>query len=157
MPKDLTAKQEGFAQSIAYQGMNQSDAYRANYDCSNMADTTVWDNAYTLTNHTEVAPRIEELRQAIDSRIEDDVLMTRSEAFKEMGANRDGAMAVNQWGPAVSASKSRMDIAGIATEQVTIDTALGAVLKLAEGMNDAYLRGLAAGRGPVIEGKSHGL
>ena len=60
----LTSKQETFAQAVA-DGLNQSDAYRLAYSTGNMKSTTLWDNAYTLANHTQVALRILELKQAV--------------------------------------------------------------------------------------------
>ena len=60
----LTAKQEGFAQSIA-DGMSQADAYRANYSADKMADKTVWVKASELMADGKVAGRVVELRQAL--------------------------------------------------------------------------------------------
>ena len=60
----LTAKQEGFAQSIA-DGMSQADAYRANYSADKMADKTVWVKASELMADGKVAGRVAELRAAL--------------------------------------------------------------------------------------------
>ena len=59
----LTPKQEKFAQSIALEEMNQSDAYRSAYSCAKMSDKTVWENASRLMADSKVTARIAELRQ----------------------------------------------------------------------------------------------
>lgn len=58
----LTAKQEKFAQAIALEGMNQSDAYRSAYSCARMTDKTIWENASRLMADSKVTARINELR-----------------------------------------------------------------------------------------------
>ena len=60
----LTPKQESFAQAVAG-GMNQSEAYRLAYATSAMAPATVWNNAYVLAKHNDVATRIQEIRDAV--------------------------------------------------------------------------------------------
>ena len=66
----LTAKQEKFAQSIALDGMNKSDAYRAAYDTSKMTDKTVNEKASVLASQDKVTARILELqRETITPRV----------------------------------------------------------------------------------------
>lgn len=66
----LTAKQEKFAQSIALEGMNKSDAYRAAYDTSKMTDKTVNEKASVLASQDKVTARILELqRETITPRV----------------------------------------------------------------------------------------
>ena len=61
---NLTDKQEMFAQCVALKGMSFTDAYREAYNVGkNTKDKTVWDNAWILKEKTEVAQRIEDLRQ----------------------------------------------------------------------------------------------
>ncbi|RDC59773.1 hypothetical protein HME9302_00968 [Alteripontixanthobacter maritimus] len=57
----LTAKQEGFAQSIA-DGLTQADAYRANYSAGRMKADSIHVNASKLMADTKVAQRVEQLR-----------------------------------------------------------------------------------------------
>lgn len=66
--KALTPKQEKFCQSIVA-GMNQSDAYRAAYNCESMGDHTINNNAYVLMQDNAIAMRIEQLRLPIAERI----------------------------------------------------------------------------------------
>ena len=68
-PSNLAAKQERVAQDIVFghagKGMNQSDAYRNNYDCSDMKPETVWNPASVLVNQDKVKARIQQLRDQI--------------------------------------------------------------------------------------------
>lgn len=65
MPKPkadtLTKKQEDFAVAVA-KGDKASDAYRAAYDCANMADKTIHEKASRLAAGDKVRARIDELR-----------------------------------------------------------------------------------------------
>lgn len=63
----LTDKQEKFAQAIALEGMNYSDAYRSAYDTENMTDGCVWTEASLLKDNQKVATRINELRNTLVS------------------------------------------------------------------------------------------
>ena len=60
----LTANQEKFVQNII-NGMNQSDAYRNAYDCSNKSDKTVWEKASVLASNDKVQARLAELRDRL--------------------------------------------------------------------------------------------
>lgn len=64
----LTPKQEKYCQGIA-SGMNSSTAYRAAYSCDNMLDATVNNNAYMLSNLSEIVARIEQLQKPIAERV----------------------------------------------------------------------------------------
>jgi phage terminase small subunit len=63
----LTDKQERFAQCIALEGMNQSEAYRECYNAENMSDESIWVNASVLAKNDKVALRIQELRGEVVS------------------------------------------------------------------------------------------
>lgn len=63
----LTDKQERFAQCIALEGMNQSDAYRESYNAENMTDESIWVQASILAKNDKVALRIQELKDQVVS------------------------------------------------------------------------------------------
>ena len=65
--KQLTSKQEAFAQAVAG-GLNQSDAYRFAYEAGDMSPATIWNNAYVLAKHNEVAARIRQIRDVVTAR-----------------------------------------------------------------------------------------
>ena len=77
----LTAKQEGFAQSIA-DGLSQADAYRTNYSAEKMADKTIWEKASHLMADGKVAARVAELRDALA----DKQLWTRTDSVDALKA-----------------------------------------------------------------------
>jgi phage terminase small subunit len=60
----LTAKQEKFAQSVALENMNYSDAYRSAYNTERMTDKTVNEKASLLKDEGKIKARIKELREA---------------------------------------------------------------------------------------------
>lgn len=59
----LTPKQERFAQAIALDGLNYTDAYKAAYNTDNMSDKTVNEKASLLKDNDKVRARINELRE----------------------------------------------------------------------------------------------
>ena len=61
----LTAKQDNFAQAVALDGMNYSEAYRTYYKTDKMSDKSVWDAASKLASHPEVSQRIDELKKEL--------------------------------------------------------------------------------------------
>ena len=62
----LTAKQEHFARLIALGGLSQHDAYLQAYNVRPGTDpATINDNGYTLAHHTDIAPRIAELKASL--------------------------------------------------------------------------------------------
>jgi hypothetical protein len=56
-PDKLTGKQTLFVQGIL-KGLSQSDAYRGAYNCTNMADNSVWREASVLFANPKVSARI---------------------------------------------------------------------------------------------------
>jgi phage terminase small subunit len=63
----LTAKQDNFAQAVALEGMNYSDAYRTYYKTEKMSEKSIWDAASKLASHPEVSQRIDELKKQLVS------------------------------------------------------------------------------------------
>lgn len=63
----LTPKQEQFAQAIALENMNLSDAYRSAYNANGMSDKTVNEKASLLAGQDKIRARIKELRETLVS------------------------------------------------------------------------------------------
>ncbi|HDR6755635.1 TPA: hypothetical protein QCV70_002479 [Bacillus cereus] len=61
--KDLTAKQEAFAFSVAIEHMGYTEAYKKHYSTKNMKERTVWVEASKLANSPNISLRIAELRE----------------------------------------------------------------------------------------------
>ena len=53
----LTGKQTLFVQGVL-KGLSQSDAYRGAYNCTNMADNSIWREASVLFANPKVSARI---------------------------------------------------------------------------------------------------
>jgi hypothetical protein len=70
-PDKLTGKQSAFVRAIL-KGLSQSDAYRAAYDCTNMADNSIWREASVLFANPKVTGRI----KALQARQEDAALLS---------------------------------------------------------------------------------
>ena len=62
MGSKLTVRQEGFVNDVV-SGMNQSDAYRRNYNTGNMKDKTIHENACRLMVDSKVKARLDELKE----------------------------------------------------------------------------------------------
>jgi phage terminase small subunit len=63
----LTPNQDKFAQAIALEDMNQSDAYRSAYNTKGMSDKTINEKASRLASQDKVRARIQELRDTLVS------------------------------------------------------------------------------------------
>lgn len=66
--QELTQKQELFCLAYIETG-NASEAYRRAYCAAKMKDKTIWEKASTLLADGKVAARVEELRQAVASKV----------------------------------------------------------------------------------------
>lgn len=109
----LTRKQEAFAQAVA-SGLNLTDSYRLAYNPSpSSLPSTVHDNAYTLSKHTGVAPRIEELRRIIQLAAEKELGWDQRILVREAKTNLDMARTGGWRG--VSAANGALEIIGRAT------------------------------------------
>ena len=147
---NLTNQQSGFAHDCLT--MNQSDAYRANYDTSGMTDKQIWEEASKLAANPKVAQRIAELRQELANKKNWDTETWLKEAEKNLNLSRE----YKQMGPAVSQLTTIGKATGVLKEQVSgTDTALAAILEIAGAMTEQALRAQALN--PVVEGKSRDL
>lgn len=123
MPKQLTAKQECFAQLVA-SGATHTDAYRQSYNVKDGASAkSVWSHAYDLTQNGLVSVRIEELRQAAEAGFIKQRAFTADTLIDEAVINLEGARNDHQWGSANGA----LDWIGKATGLVSDKVQPGAV------------------------------
>lgn len=122
-------QQEGFAQTLAYgvdgKPASQSDAYRLNYDTSNMKPESIWVNASQLASDAKVARRVEELRQAVQERVLVAAGWTQARLVMTAEEHRVGAVGDHQWSAANGALKLIAEVTGLlepqpqATVQIT--------------------------------------
>lgn len=117
MSKRLTSKQEKFAQLVA-SGSNHSDAYREVYDVSE--ETTapaIWQGAYALTTHAEVALRIEELRAITQKAAENELSWSTKDLVREARTNLDLSREHKQMGSANGALELIGRVTGLLSEK----------------------------------------
>lgn len=110
---DLTAQQMKFVEGILA-GKTASDAYRAAYDTSSMANTTVWREASVLRSDQKVAQWLSAARQAgLGSAV-----VTYEGHVRELERIREIALNSGNIGAAVQAEQIRGKAAGLHVEQV---------------------------------------
>lgn len=109
----LTGKQLGFTESVL-DGCSQADAYRDNYNCTNMSIQAIYSEASRLMDNPKVALMVAEKRKAAQMvRV-----WTREQAITEAKANLAQARAINQMGPANQALKLAAELSGLSSEVV---------------------------------------
>lgn len=134
----LTPKQEKFCQGIV-SGLNQSDAYRAAYNCENMGNATIHSNSYVLMQDNEILLRIDELRLPIAERIGmgfESYLKEMLESKKRADNDREHAPAIKALenvGKALGYYVQRTEISGSLTIEQMSDEELDR--KLAEKLS----------------------
>ena len=75
----LTTKQELFTQGLI-KGYSQREAYKMAYNCENMKDSTIDNNAYKLMQNNEILTRYQELLNEHKQK----ALYTREEAVNDL-------------------------------------------------------------------------
>lgn len=115
----LTPKQEGFCLDYIATG-NASEAYRRNYDCSKMKETTVTRNAKTMVDDSKISARIEELRKPIREK----ACLTLEEHLSTLERLRNKAEEAEQFTAAITAETNRGKASGLYTEKVEQKTTL---------------------------------
>lgn len=79
MAKELTPKQEKFAQGVA-DGMSQADAYRYAFNAANMKPETIHKRASELMSGRAVSGRVSDLKE----KLSDKALWTREQSVKAL-------------------------------------------------------------------------
>lgn len=109
---DLTAKQQGFALSVL-SGMSQADAYRANYNATNMTPGTIWSEASV----TAAIPKVRAMIAGAQEQKIESCLWTIEKALKEIEINIQGARAAQQFGPARASVRDAAELSGLWKEK----------------------------------------
>jgi phage terminase small subunit len=123
--KELTPKQEDFAQQIA-KGSTQADAYRTAYNASSMKDETIWSNASRLIDNSKVKARIKELRQpAVDK-----VNLTLESHLTDLLKLRNMAAKDEKWSAAIQAETVRGKAAGLHVDKIDMKQDLDVVVEI---------------------------
>ena len=106
---------------------NASEAYRFAYNCSKMSDNTVWNNAYQLLQNSEVATRIDYLKNHLAEAAGISALQVIREhqkiAFSDATRIRNGWMSLKEFENLTDNEKAC--IKSIETKQTKRTTPMG--------------------------------
>ena len=109
----LTSKQEHFSQLVA-SGLTLSDAFRQSYDVlPTTPGTTLWDEASTLARHPLVAPRIQELKAAVQAAALAEIAWDKAQLIRQADRHRELALSGGWRG--VGSANGALEIIGRAT------------------------------------------
>jgi phage terminase small subunit len=108
----ITSKQEAFVEGLV-QGKSASDAYRAAYDCSCMAEPTIWSEASRLRANPKVSAWLRHF-QRIGM---DEARVTIGEHLAELARGREVAYALGQASAGIQAEHNRGKAAGLYEDQ----------------------------------------
>jgi phage terminase small subunit len=123
--KELTPKQEAFAQAVA-SGMSQSDAYRTAYKVrEGTKPETVNQQASRLMSGRNIAARVAEFRKPIAEAAQ----ITLASHLKRLQDLSEAAEQGSQYSAAISAEVARGKAAGLYVEKSEISGANGGPLE----------------------------
>ena len=129
--KELTTKQESFAQAIV-KGSNQADAYRLGYSVGKMKDETIWSNASRLIIDRRVQARIKKLRQPSVNKVS----LTLDKHLNDLLILREKATNDEKWSSAIQAETVRGKAAGLHIEKIDMKQDLDIVIELVKFGDD---------------------
>jgi hypothetical protein len=116
----LTHKQMAFVHALL-EGKSASDAYRGAYDCSDMADRSIWCEASKLRSNPKVAQWLRHYQRiGMDA-----AQMTIESHLAELARARELAIAHGQIAAGVQAENYRGKAAGLYEDQLRLTVALG--------------------------------
>lgn len=141
-------QQEGFAQDIVA-GLNQTDAYRKNYNTDNASPETVYVNASHLANDTKVSPRIQHLRDQQQATVAQKRAWDLDRYVAATELNLEKSIEFKQMGPANTALSMIGEATGVIVKQTTPQTQVNAVIILAQNATMEELRQAAGLLGPA--------
>jgi phage terminase small subunit len=129
--KELTAKQESFAQAIV-KGSNQADAYKLAYNAEKMKDETIWSNASRLVIDRRIQARIKKLRQPSVNKVS----LTLDKHLDDLLVLREKAANDEKWSSAIQAETVRGKAAGLHIEKIDMKQDLDIVIELVKFGDD---------------------
>lgn len=127
----LTPKQEAFVKGLL-EGKSATDAYRAAYDCSCMAEPTVWAEASRLRAHHKISAWLRHY-QRIGM---DEARVTLKDHLAELARGRELAIAFGQASAAVQAEHYRGKAVGLYEDRLSLSASVSdeELLKTIEGL-----------------------
>jgi len=134
----LTTKQELFSKLVALDGLNPSEAYRQAYDTNPINQSSIHEQSSKLMSNNKVTTRIQELKEAVTSKL----VWDKARIVSELGFNAEASREANQF----SASNRSLELIGKAIGNVfEPDTvAVTGTVSVIHGLSDAVLDQLAS-------------
>ena len=115
----LTPKQMAFVHALL-EGESASDAYRAAYDCSKMAERTIWSEASRLRANPKVSAWLRHF-QRIGM---DEARLTLEAHLAELARGREIALALGQAAAAVQAEHYRGKAVGLYEDRLSVTASI---------------------------------
>ena len=130
----LTAKQEGFVLDV-FKGEYLAQAYRNNYDTSNMTDKSVWELASREMAKVKVASRLAELQMESANK----AFVTVQSITDELEDARAMAIKENQAAAMTGASMGKAKLHGLLPDKHEITGANGGPIETATTIDTSKL------------------
>jgi len=129
----LTVKQELFSKLVALDGLNPSEAYRQAYDTNPINQSSIHEQSSKLMSNNKVTTRIQELKEAVTSKL----VWDKARIVSELGINAEASREANQF----SASNRSLELIGKAIGNVfEPETQLiSGTVSVIHGLSDAVL------------------
>jgi hypothetical protein len=134
----LTTKQELFSKLVALDGLSASEAYRQAYDTNPKLQSSIHEQSSKLMSNSKVSTRIQELKEAVTSKL----VWDKARIVEQLGFNVEASRNVNQF----AASNRSLELLGKAVGNVfEPDTvAVSVTGSVLHSLSDAVLDQLAA-------------
>ena len=134
----LTVKQELFSKLVALDGLNPSEAYRQAYDTNPINQSSIHEQSSKLMSNNKVTTRIQELKEAVTSKL----VWDKARIINELSVNVDLGRETKQ----LAASNQALNLIGKAVGSVfEPDTvAVTGTVSVIHGLSDAVLDQLAS-------------
>lgn len=147
----LTAKQSAFVKHLL-EGKTASDAYRLAYDCSNMADGSIWREASLLRKHPDVAQWLDTAKRQ--------ALVERSYGLQEHLADLQEAVKLckdnKNYGAMVKATELLGRASGVYVERIQTEASEADIAKILLEMGQPG-RELAKDLGVILPDESNNI
>ena len=142
----LTVKQERFSKLVALDGLSASEAYRQIYNTNPINQSSIHEQASKLLSNPKVSTRVQELSEAVTSKL----VWNKAMVIEQLAINVEASRNVNQF----AASNRSLELLGKAIGNVfepEIQQVNGTV-SVIHSLSDSVLEKLEALSMPDTEG-----
>ena len=134
----MSNKREAFCRYIAIDGLTASDSYRKAFNSNPINQSSIHEQSSKLMSNDKVSTRIQELKEAVTSKL----VWDKARIVEQLGFNVEASRNVNQF----AASNRSLELLGKAVGNVfEADTvAVSGTVSVIHSLSDAVLDQLAA-------------